>query len=158
VPQAPEVVRRRQAARSGTDDDDVPAGVRRRLWELPAVRDREIAEEALDRVDADRFVDLHAVACRLAGVVADPAHDGRQWVHCRQFPPGALVVSVLRGSQPATDVLAGRARVLARRAKLGPDRPLGTPGARVVGQAGPGLQRNGVRQTGHLGASSGRSS
>ena len=158
VAEAPEVVRRRQAARAGPDHDDMPTGVRRRPAELPAVSDREVAEEALHRVDPDRLVDLHAVARRLARVVADPAHDGGQRVQRGQVPPGALVVPVLRVVQPAPDVLARRARLLARRSQIRPHRPLGTPGTGAVGQAGPGLQGDGERLPGHVGSSSGRSS
>ena len=41
---------------------------------------RLVAEEPLDRVDADGTVELRAVAGCLTGVVADPAHDRGQRV------------------------------------------------------------------------------
>jgi hypothetical protein len=48
--------------------------------ELPAALQRLVAEEALDRIDADRLVELRAIARVFARVVADPAHDRRQRV------------------------------------------------------------------------------
>ena len=62
--------RRRRPARACRDS-------RARRRELPAALDRLVAEEALDRVDADRLVELAAVAGALAGVIADAAHDRR---------------------------------------------------------------------------------
>src|SRR3974390_724262 len=49
-------------------------GLRRR--ERPAVTDRGVAKEALDRIDADRFVDLRAVASAFTRVIANTAHHG----------------------------------------------------------------------------------
>jgi len=48
--------------RAGADDQRALAGLLRRLLEGPAAADRLVAEEALDRVDADRGVDELPVA------------------------------------------------------------------------------------------------
>ena len=75
---APQVISRRQARRTGADHQHALAGLGRRRRKAPAVADRHVAEESLDRIDADRFVELRAVAGIFARVVADPAHHRRQ--------------------------------------------------------------------------------
>jgi hypothetical protein len=116
VAEAREVVRGGQAGRAGADDEHAPAARGRRRIGPPALLDREIAEEALDAVDADRLVERPAVALRLARVVADPAHDRREGVVLHDPPPGALVAgaALLGLVEPALDVLAGRAAAVAR--------------------------------------------
>ena len=98
--------------RPGADDQHVLARSRRRRREAPALLDRLVAEEALDRVDADRRIDLAAVADAFAGVIADPAHDRGERVVARQVAPGGFVVAALGVEQPALDVFAGRAGAL----------------------------------------------
>ena len=63
-----------QPARAGPDDQDpLPARRPGRRAERPAVLQRLVAEEPLDRVDRHRTVQLGAVAGGLARVVTDPA-------------------------------------------------------------------------------------
>ena len=66
VAEPAQVVRRRHSRRPGADDEHVLARPGARHVEAPAVLERLVAEEALDRVDADRGVDLAAVAHALA--------------------------------------------------------------------------------------------
>ena len=93
--------------------------------------------------EADRFVQLRAVAGALAGVVADPAHHRGHRIVGRQQAPGRFVVAGLGVVEPALDVLARRAGVVAGRQAvhvLRADRP---PGAGVVGEAGARVERDG---------------
>ena len=83
-----------------------------------------------------------AVAGGLARVVADPAHDGGERVVRHDLAPRRLVVALLGVVEPPLDVLAGRAGVVARRQQVHVDRPLGAPGAGLVGQAGADVQRD----------------
>ena len=142
VAREPQVVGRGQSGRAGADDQHPLAGRSGGRRQLPALRDRLVAEEPLDRVDADRGVELGAVARRLARVVADPAHDRRERVVGDEPPPRRLVAAVLGRVQPALDLLAGRAGVVARREPVDVDRTLAAPGAGVVGQAGADVQRD----------------
>ena len=91
VAETGEVVRGGEPGRAGADDEHALAGRRRGDLDLPALRDRLVAEEPLDRVDPDRLVELGAVADALARVVADPAHHGRERVVLHDLAPGALV-------------------------------------------------------------------
>ena len=88
----------------------------------PSVK-RQIAEEALDRVDAHRLVDFRAVAGVLARVIADtPVHRG-QGVVADDDLPGVAIAAGLRFAQPRLDVLAGRTGVVARRQPVHVERP-----------------------------------
>ena len=133
-----EVVRSRKTGRPGADDQHPLAARLGFDLDLPAALDRLVAEEALDRVDADRLVELAAVAGGLAGVVADPAHDRRQRVVLHQPSPGPLVarLPLLCLVQPGLDVLARRAGVVAGRQAVDVDGALGAPAAGLVGEAG----------------------
>ena len=90
MPATGEVVRRAEAARTGADDEDPLAGRRRRGIEGPALLDRHVAEEALDRVDRDGAVEGGPVAGVLARVIADPAVDGGERVVGHDRAPGVL--------------------------------------------------------------------
>ena len=131
-----------QPGRAGTDHQHVLAAVGSGS-DGPAAPDRLVAEEALDGVDAHRFIQLAAVAGVLAGVVADAAHDRRQRVVPHQLAPGFLVVAGLGVEQPALDVLAGRAGMVAGRQAVDIDRPHGAPGAGAIGERGAGVERDG---------------
>ena len=95
----------------------------------PAVLDRLVAEEALHRVDPDRLVELAAVAGGLAGVVTDAPHDRRERVVLHDLAPSPLVAlgTLLGLIQPALDVFAGRAGVVAGRQAMRVDGALGPP-------------------------------
>jgi hypothetical protein len=120
----------------------VPARFFRRPCEAPALLQRLVAEEALDRVDADGLVDLAAVADAFAGVVADPPHDRGERVVARQVPPRGFVVAALGVEQPALDVFTGRALRVAGRQPVDVERTLGTPGAGLVGERRPRIERD----------------
>ena len=145
VTEAAQLIGRRHTAGAGTDHQYMFAGFGCRLRQLPAVLQRLIAQETLHRVDAHRRVNLAAVALAFAGVVADPAHDGRKGVVLHQVLPGLQVVAAFGMKQPALDVFAGRALHIAGRKPVYIDRALGAPGAGLVGQRGAGVERDGKR-------------
>ncbi len=152
-----QLVGRRETGRPGADDEHVPAGRRRVDAHRPAMSDRLVAEEPLDRVDADGVVEVAAVAGRLARVVADPAHHGRKGVDLHDRAPGGLVAGTagLREVEPVADRLAGRARVAAGCGAVDVDRPLGAPGAGQVRSARAGAEGGGEGELrGHRAASS----
>jgi hypothetical protein len=116
VAEPAQVVGRRHARGAGADDQHALSGFLPRRIEPPAALERLVAEEALDRVDADRRVDAAAVADAFAAVIADPPHDRRERVVARQVAPGGFVGAALGVEEPALDVLAGRALRIARAA------------------------------------------
>src|SRR5207302_8640057 len=105
---AGEVIGGREPGGPGAHDEHAHARERRDRPDLPALPDRLVAEEALDRVDSDRLVELAAVAGGLAWVVADPPHHRRKRVLLHDLAPGALVAggALLRVVQPLLHVLA----------------------------------------------------
>ena len=114
VAEAAQVVRGREAGGAGTDDQNALAGGLGGRVEGPALLDRLVADEALDRVDADGLVELPPVAGGLAGVVTDATHDRRERVVLDDLVPGTLVplAAVLGLVQPGLAVLAGGAGVV----------------------------------------------
>ena len=146
-----EVVGRSEAGRAGADDEHPPARGRGGHGHRPALLDGGVADEALDRVDADRLVELAAVAGRLAGVVADAAHDGGEGVVLHDPAPGTLVAgtALLGLVEPALDVLTRGAGVVAGRHPVRVDGTLGAPGARLVGPAGADVQGDRERLVHH---------
>ena len=117
VPEPRQEIGGREARWPGADDEHPLArGLGVRL-DPPAPLDPLVADEALDRVDPHRLVELAAVAGRLARVVADPAHDRRERVVLHDLAPGALVAlaALLGVVEPLLDVLPGRAGVIAGR-------------------------------------------
>ena len=123
VAHALKVVRARQAARPGADDQHA-LGRRRLDRNPPSFFRREIAEEAIQRVDRNRLVQLRAVAGAFAGVIARAAVRPRQGVLLHVFLPRRLVSPRLREVEPGLDVLAGRTCVVARRKEVDVDGPL----------------------------------
>ena len=126
-----QVIRGRQPARPGPDDQHPLAGGRRRGIEGPALVQRQVAEEPLHRVDRHRAVQLGPVAHGLAGVVTNPPVDGGQRVVRYQLPPGGLRPPGLDLGQPGLDVLpagqpalhgGSRSRYTGRRSRTGPAR------------------------------------
>ncbi len=142
MPAAAQMIRGREPRRAGADDQNALARFLARPRELPAPLDRFVAQEALDGVDADRLVELPAVARTLAGVIADAPHDGGKRVVLDERAPCGLVVAALGMVEPGLDVLAGGARVVARRQAVDVDRPRGPPRARLVGERGADVERD----------------
>ena len=145
VAEASQLVRGGQPGRAGTHHEDATAGRRRRHGQRPALLDGVVAEESFDGVDAHRLVEEAAVAGRLARVVADAAHDGRERVGLHERAPGRLVRAVLRRVEPLLRILHGRARVRTRRGEVHVDRSFEAPGAGVVGQARADVERDSER-------------
>ena len=102
-----------EAARTGANDEDPFPGAVIRDRYNPVVRGRLIAQEPFDRVDADRAVQVAAIAGRFAWVVADPPVDRGHRVFPHQVHPGLLELSRLRQGEPSLDVLAGGASAVA---------------------------------------------
>ena len=135
-----QVVGGRQPARPGADHEHPLAAAHRRRVEQPALLEREVAQEALDRVDRDGAVEAGAVADALARVVADPPVDRGQRVVGDELAPRLLVPAGLRVRQPGLDVLAGRAAGVARRQQVDVD------GTALADRAGVGAPVQQVRQ------------
>ena len=140
---AAQVIGGGKARRACADHQHPLAGFGLGRREAPALLDGEVAEEALDGIDADGGVELAAVAGAFAGVIADAAHDGGQRVVDGQRPPGRLVVAALGVEQPALDVFARRAGGIAGRQAVDIDRAHGAPRAGVVGLAAADVERDG---------------
>ena len=119
---AGKVVRRRQTTRSSANHQNPFAAWCRRTFECPGFLGREIAKEALDGVDADRGVELSAIAGRFAGVVADPPVHRRQRVVPHQVLPSLLVPAGLCEVQPTLNVLAGGTGAVTGRQEVVVDR------------------------------------
>ena len=141
---AREVVRGGEARRARAYDQDALPG-RGGLREGPALFERMVPEEAFDRIDADRFVDLTAVAGAFARVVAHAPHRRREGVVFGDLLPGALVVAALGVEEPGLALLArGALRVAGRQAVHvdGFDR---TPRTGSVGKRRTDVERDGER-------------
>src|ERR1039457_3618258 len=110
-----QVVSRRQPARPGTNDEHPLAAVGRWRSQGPPPLQSKVAEEPLDPMDRYRTVELGAIACALAGVIADPTVDRRQRIVRNKGTPRLLVLAGLDVGQPGLDVLPGRAAGITRR-------------------------------------------
>src|SRR5262249_23640606 len=91
-----QVIGGRQAGWPRAHHEPALASFARRRRETPALLDRLVAEKPLDGIDADRGIDLGAIAGRLTGVIADAAHHPRQRVILCEKTPGALVLARFR--------------------------------------------------------------
>ena len=90
VAEPAQVVGGGESRRARAHDQHALPGFRFGRREFPAALDRLVAQEALDRIDADGLVQLAAVARALAGVVADAPHDRGQRIvrrSARARPP-----------------------------------------------------------------------
>src|SRR5678816_3231138 len=137
-----EMVRRGESRRSSADHQYMLAGRRLVDLEFPALLARFVAEETLDRVDADGLVERAAIARVFTGVITNPPHQRGQRIVLDQLLPRAMIFAALRIIEPALDILAGRARVIARRQAVDVDRPVVAPRTRMVGEAGSWIERD----------------
>ncbi len=119
---AGQVIGARKTGGTGSDDQHPLARRDRRLGEPPALLEGEIAQISLDGVDADRRLQLAAVAQGFARVVADPTMNGRQGVVLNEDFPGCSVITFDDLGEPSLDVLTGRARGVAGREEVEVDR------------------------------------
>ena len=124
VPHPRQVIGGGQAAGAGADHQHPLAAGRGGHGELPVFLQGQIAQKPLDGVDADRGIELAAIAGGLAGMVADPAVDTRHRVVLGQTLPSLLETARLRVRQPSLDVLARRTGVVAGGQQIHVDRPL----------------------------------
>src|SRR4029453_9173790 len=127
------------------DDEDALAAFSLRWGELPALLDRLVAEKAFDRIDADRLVDLGPIAGSFTRMIAHSSHHRRQRIVLCEDAPRGFVITGFGMGQPALNVLARGASVIARRQPVHIDRPGGTPRTRVVSEAGAGVESDGER-------------
>ena len=129
---ARELVRTRQPRRSAADHRDLLAAVGGHGSEGELVGDRVLAEEVLDRIDADVVLDLVAIAAGFARRRAYAAHHRRERIGVGQPAPRIFLPVHARGRlldaahdvEIAADVLARRAAALARRRRLDVGRAL----------------------------------
>jgi len=123
MPEPAQLVGGCHAGDAAADDGDLLAGLPGGLIKAQAVLQGAVADVLFHRVDADKVLDLVAVAAFLAGRGADAAHDGRERVGIGGAPegvflpwhPGRWLLDAAYDLQPAADVLAGRAAALAGR-------------------------------------------
>ena len=113
VAEAPEVPGAGKPGRTGADNQHFLAG-RRARRNRPALLDGHIADEPFDRMDGHRLVQVLAIAARFTRVVTGAAMGAGQRVVGDQRLPRLLEVTFAGVSQPALDVLAGRAGAVAR--------------------------------------------
>ena len=135
---AAQLVSGRHAGHAAANDGDALAGLDFGLRECETIFNGVVAEELLDRVDADVFLDLDPVATALAGRRADAAHDRGKRVGFGEAAPGILLprhgrlavgadwrlLDAAHDIEIAADVLAGRALALAGRCRLDVGRAL----------------------------------
>ena len=117
----------------------LPVRTRRRV-EPPALLEREVAEEPLDRVDRDGAVEVGAVADALARVVADPSVDRGQRIVRDELAPRLLVPARLgvRRARPGCSRRPGSRRCTAaagRRRRVAARGPGRCANARAAGPA-----------------------
>ncbi len=124
VAPAAEMIGGREPRRPSAHDENALAGLPFRRRQAPTTLDREVAQEPLDRVDADGAVELAAVTGALAGMIADTAVNGGKGVVLDEPAPSRLEVAALGGVEPALDILAGRAGVIAGRQEVNIERAL----------------------------------
>ncbi len=130
VAEQPQVIRCGESRRTRTDDQDALSGERRRGVEVPAALEREIAEKPFDGVDRDRLVELPAVARALARMITHAAHQRGERILLHERAPRGFVIAAFRVVEPALDVFARRADLIARRQAVEVHRPFGAPAAR----------------------------
>src|SRR5579875_887548 len=100
-----------------------------RIWQrvAPAIPYGLVAQEALDTVDGDWFVELAAVARRFARMVAYAASDGGQRVGADQRFPRRLQISFGDVRDVSLSVFASGTGGMARRGTMRMDRFLEAP-------------------------------
>ena len=82
----------------------------------PALLESLVTEEAFNRVDVDRFIELTAVTGSFARVVTDTAHHGGEGIIFHDLPPRGLVAAILREEQPVAAAFPGATRPYGSRA------------------------------------------
>jgi hypothetical protein len=98
------MISRGEAARPRPNDQDALAGCGSELGH-PTFRERSVAEKPFDGMDADRVVQVRAVARCFARVVTHAPVDGRQRIVIEDLEPCVAVLCSLREREPDLDVL-----------------------------------------------------
>ena len=146
VTHAPQMIGRRQTAGTGADNEHPFFRRLRVKIRFPAVFQGLVAQEAFNRVDRHGLVQLSPIAGAFAGVITDPSHYGGHGVVLDQFLPGVFVIAFFGMEQPALNIFTRRAGVVAGRQAIPINGHQIAPRTRVIGQAGAGVQGNGVGQ------------
>src|SRR5664280_242705 len=157
MPHASQMIGRRKTGRSRADHQHALSAFCLGRRKAPVALNRLVAEETLDRIDPNSFVDLRPIAGALAGVIADPPHHSGHRVVLREHVPGTFVVARFRVVKPRLDVFAGRTGMIARRQAVHIDRTHRAPRAGEIGEAAAAIERDGERVL-HPASSSGSSS
>src|SRR4029077_11458644 len=116
MPQPTQMVGAGQSRRAGTDHQDALSS-RSARRDRPTLFDREIAKEAIKRVDRHRLVEELSIAGAFAGMVAGASMGRRKRVVFPVFSLGLFVSAGRRERQPSLDIQAGRTGVVAWRQK-----------------------------------------
>ena len=103
----------RQSAGPRADNEDALAAWLQAARQWPALRGCLVAEKPFNRMDADAAVQLPAIAGTLARVIANPAMHCGQRVVPDQALPRITEFSGLRQIEPALNILASRAGMIA---------------------------------------------
>ena len=114
---AAQLKRRRQTGWPATDDGNTSCGGERRV-ETPTLRNRLVADKALQFADRKRLVVTGAVAGGLARVVADaPGYRRKRVVPCQHIP-GTTKIACTCQADPLGDVAIDRAGTVTRCRRL----------------------------------------
>ena len=132
VPEVAQMVGAREARGTCADDQDSLTG-RRTRCDAPAFVDRQIAKEAVERMDGDRGVEVLSVAAAFAGVIAGTPMRRRQRVVLHVLAPGVLPTTRLGKREPCLDVESRGTGLITGRQMIDVHRPLPPEGTRALG-------------------------
>jgi hypothetical protein len=135
VPHPTQMVGAGQPRRPGADHQDALSS-RSARRDRPTLFDREIAKEAIKRVDRDGLVEELSIAGALAGMVTSAPVGRRKRIVFHVFAPGFFVSAGLRERQPSLDIQAGRTGVIAWRQKIDVRGTLPAHRVRALGDRG----------------------
>ena len=113
----------RKTRRSGADNKDPFTGIPARL-NGPSLFNGEITQEAFNGMYCHRFIKIFSITACLAGMVTGSAVRAWERISVYEFAPGGFEISIPGMGQPALDILARRAGMIARRQVIDPDRML----------------------------------
>ena len=94
-------------------------------------------------MNAHRLIELSPIADGFTRVITHATMNRRKRIIFHNFPPGLFVFSFFRLVQPALNIFAGRAPLIARWKMVDIDRTHCPPTARMIGQTGRRVQGDG---------------